>query len=117
MNRKALAGVRVLECAEYVTGPYCARLLADLGAEVIKIEPPYAGDQSRSKGPYPGDVPHSEKSALFLYLNTNKSGITLNLYTKKGRGIFKSLLKGAYIAPDCQLLPVSFSTCCLIEIP
>ncbi len=103
MSKKALEGVRVLECAEYVTGPYCARLLADLGAEVIKIEPPYAGDQSRSKGPYPGDVPHNEKSALFLYLNTNKSGITLNLNSTKGRGIFKSLLQDADILIEDKL--------------
>ena len=85
MNKQALAGVKVLECAQFVAGPYCAKLLADLGAEVIKIEPPGAGDRSRKQGPYPDDLPHTEKRALFLYLNTNKLSITLDIETSTGK--------------------------------
>jgi len=92
MSKKALDGVKVLEFAEFVAGPYCSKLLADLGAEVIKVERPGAGDEARKKGPFPDDIPHQEKSALFLYLNTNKSGITLNLNSTTGKGIFKSLI-------------------------
>ncbi|MDY6912109.1 MAG: CoA transferase [Chloroflexota bacterium] len=88
-----MSGIKVLEYAQFVAGPYCSKLLADLGAEVIKIEPPDSGDPSRKRGPFPEDIPHPEKSALFLYLNTNKSGITLNLESTMGRGIFKSLVK------------------------
>ncbi len=97
MSRKALEGVKVLEYARFVAGPYCGKLLADLGAEVIKIEPPGAGDESRKNGPFPDDIPHPEKSALFLYLNTNKFGITLNLHSTTGKGIFKSLIKNVDI--------------------
>ncbi|MFO8102519.1 MAG: CoA transferase [Dehalococcoidia bacterium] len=97
MNKKALAGVKVLEYARFIAGPYCSKLFADLGAEVIKVEPPGSGDESRSKGPFPDDIPHSEKSALFLYLNTNKLGITLNLDSATGKGIFKSLIEDADI--------------------
>ncbi len=93
MSKKALAGIRVLEYAQLVAGPYCGKLLADLGAEVIKIEEPDAGDEARRRGPFPGDIPHPERSALFLYLNTNKLGITLNLKTTTGMEIFKSLVK------------------------
>ena len=79
MNNEALSGLKVLEYSEFISGPYCGKLLADLGAEVIKIEPPGSGDKARSWGPFPQDIPHPEKSGLFLYLNTNKLGVTLNL--------------------------------------
>ncbi len=61
-----------------VGAAYATKLMADLGAEVIKVEEP-TGDEARHRGPYPGQVPHPEKSGLFLYLNTNKLGVTLNL--------------------------------------
>ncbi len=93
MNKKALEGVKVLEYGGLVAAPYCAKLLADLGAEVIKIEPPGVGDESRKRGPFPDDIPHAEKSALFLYLNTNKLGVTLDLGSTTGKGIFKSIIK------------------------
>lgn len=93
MNKKALTGVKVLEYAQFVTGPYCTKLLADLGAEVIKIEPPSAGDRARNQGPFPDDLPHAEKSALFLYLNTNKLGVTLDTGIPTGKEIFKKLVK------------------------
>ena len=73
-----LSDLRVIECAEGVAGPYCGKLLADLGADVVKVEPP-AGDSSRRFGPFPGDRPHLERSGQFLYLNANKRGITLDI--------------------------------------
>jgi CoA:oxalate CoA-transferase len=95
MNRQALAGIKVIEFSEFVCGPYCGKLLADMGADVIKIEKPGLGDRSRSWGPFPQDIPHPEKSGLFLFLNTNKSGVTLSLETAAGIKIFKELLRQA----------------------
>ncbi len=91
--KKALGGVRVLEWAQFVSGPYCTKLMADLGAEVIKIEPPGVGDEARGRGPFPDDVPMPERSALFLYLNTNKLGVTLNVDAAEGREVFRNLVK------------------------
>lgn len=68
-----LDGVRVVELATGVAGPYCGRLLAGLGADVIKVEPP-GGDWTRCEGPFPGDIEDSEKSGLFLHLNARKRG-------------------------------------------
>ncbi|MFW6126436.1 MAG: CaiB/BaiF CoA transferase family protein [Chloroflexota bacterium] len=90
MPGQLLAGTRVLEYAQFVSGPYCARLLAGFGAEVIKIEPP-EGDLARQRGPFPHDNPHPERSGLFLYNNVNKLGITLDLQSSEGRDIFRRL--------------------------
>ena len=89
--------VNVLDLTHYIAGPYCTKLLADYGAEVIKIEKPGEGDGARRLGPFLNDKPHPEKSGLFLHLNTNKKGITLNLKTKTGVKIFKELVKWADI--------------------
>lgn len=97
MVEQVFHGLKVLEYCNLVTGPYCAKLLADLGAEVIKIEEPGTGDKARRKGPFLNDTPHSERSGLFLYLNTNKLSITLNPRTRSGKKIFEELLKGADI--------------------
>jgi crotonobetainyl-CoA:carnitine CoA-transferase CaiB-like acyl-CoA transferase len=64
----ALAGLRVVELAGDIAGPYCTKLLVDLGAEVTKIEPP-SGDPMRGWGPFPGGVPDPNRSGLFEYLN------------------------------------------------
>lgn len=93
MSSKALAGVKVLEYAQFVSGPYCGKLLADLGAEVIKIEEPGVGDEARRRGPFSGDNPDPEQSILFLYLNTNKLGVALKVETAEGQRIFKELIK------------------------
>jgi len=90
MNNLPLSGIRVLDAGEYVSGPYCAKLLASYGAEVIKIESP-AGDMSRRCGPFPGDIPDPERSGLFLYLNSGKKGITLNRETAAGTGLLHRL--------------------------
>jgi crotonobetainyl-CoA:carnitine CoA-transferase CaiB-like acyl-CoA transferase len=67
--------------------------MADYGAEVLKIERPDGGDMTRRSGPFPNDDPHSEKSGLFLHLNTNKRGITLNLKSDEGRQIVRELVR------------------------
>jgi formyl-CoA transferase len=76
----ALAGIKVLEAASYVTGPFAAQLLADLGAEVIKIEEPKRGDPFRGWG-------ERNYSATFCSLNRNKKSITLDLRTEQGHAI------------------------------
>ena len=99
MARGALSGIKVVEFATMVSGPYCGKLLADLGADVIKVEPP-EGDQSRNYGPFPKSGPHPERSALFLYNNTSKRGITLNPDTPEGLEAFKRLLRWADVLID-----------------
>ncbi|MDP2919192.1 MAG: CoA transferase [Dehalococcoidia bacterium] len=89
---KVLSGVKVLDLTHYIAGPYCTKMLADYGAEVIKIEKPGEGDGGRKLPPFFEDDPHPEKSGFFLYLNTNKKGITLNLKSEAGKKIFKDLL-------------------------
>ncbi len=100
MPDQALSGLRVLELSHYISGPFCARLLAGLGAEVIKVEPSGQGDPARRMGPFPEDKPHSEKSGLFLYLNSNKKSITLNLETETGARIFKNLVRDSDIVVE-----------------
>lgn len=99
MKGKALQGVKVVEYATMVSGPYCGKLLGDMGADVIKIEPP-AGDPSRRCGPYPGDEEHPEKSALFLYNNTSKRGMGLDLNKPEGIEVFKKCLAWADVFID-----------------
>jgi crotonobetainyl-CoA:carnitine CoA-transferase CaiB-like acyl-CoA transferase len=78
-----------------VAGPYCTRLLADFGAEVVKVEPPGQGDAARTRGPFLNDDPDPEQSGLFLYLNTDKLSVTLNIETEDGKAIFRKLIAGA----------------------
>ena len=103
MLEQALSDVRVLDLTWYIAGPYCTKLLADYGADVIKIEKPGEGDPARKMGPFLQDDPHPEKSGLFLYLNTNKRGITLNLKSPTGKKIFEELVK------DTDIIIESFS--------
>jgi crotonobetainyl-CoA:carnitine CoA-transferase CaiB-like acyl-CoA transferase len=91
----ALNDLRVIEFAEMVSGPMCGKMFADMGAEVIKIEPPGRGDEARSHPPYPGDVPHPEKSGFFLYLNTSKKSLTLDPASPGGLEVFKRLIADA----------------------
>ena len=89
----ALQNIRVLDLSRYVAGAYCAKLFAAFGAEVVKVEPPGTGDPARAVGPFLNDQPDRETSALFLYLNTGKQGLTLNLKHPQGREIFKALVR------------------------
>jgi len=91
----ALAGVRVVEWGDFVSAPFCGKVLAELGADVIKIEAPGLGDSSRRHGPFPGDVPHPERSGLFLLANLNKRSVTLDLGTASGRELLGRLLDTA----------------------
>jgi len=97
MTEQALEGLKVVEYGQFISAPYCTKMMADLGAEVIKVEEPGIGDEARRYGPFPNDIPHPEQSGLFLYLNSNKLGITLNVRTATGQRILKELLREADI--------------------
>ena len=90
-----LTGISVIELGDEISAAYCTKMMAYLGAEVLKIEKPSIGDSARSVGPFPDDVADIEKSALFLYLNTGKKSITLNLESSSGRKKFESLVDQA----------------------
>ncbi|MDD5223025.1 MAG: CoA transferase [bacterium] len=87
-----LSGISVLEFGPGFSGAYCAKLLADFGAEVIKVESP-EGDPARGRGPFAGNKPHPEKSGLFCLLNLNKYGVTLDCGKEGDRKIFRALAK------------------------
>ena len=95
MSAQALSDLKVLDLTHYIAGPFCTKLLADFGADVIKVERPGSGDGARHAAPFLEDIPHPEKSGLFLYLNNNKRGITLNLKNRSGVRIFKELTSWA----------------------
>ena len=100
MAEQALAGVKVLDLSHYIAGPYCTRILAGFGADVTKVEKPGEGDPARSMRPFLNDEPGLERSGLFLYLNSNKKSITLNLKSSTGVKIFKELVKDADIVVE-----------------
>ena len=84
----ALSDIKVLDLTRVLAGPYATMLLADLGAEIIKIEQPEKGDDSRAFGPY-----KNGESAYFMSINRNKESITLNLKAPEGKEILKELVK------------------------
>ena len=88
-----LSGYSILDLTDD-KGHYCGKVLADLGADVIKIEPP-GGDPSRNIGPFYRDIPDPEKSLYWWAYNTSKRGITLNLESDQGKDIFRRLVKNA----------------------
>lgn len=92
-----LEDVRVLDLTHHLAGPFCTKLLADYGADVIKVERPDGGDPARRMAPFHHDEPHSEKSGMFLFLNANKRSITLDLKTPSGRSILEELVKSVDI--------------------
>ncbi|HEX9869491.1 MAG TPA: CoA transferase [Candidatus Tectomicrobia bacterium] len=102
-NDLTLSDVCVLDLSEDIAGPFCTKLLAGLGAEVIKVERPGSGDVSRGAGPFPAHAPDPEQSALFLYLNTGKKSITLDVATPTGAVILQRL------AQECDILVESFA--------
>ncbi|MBM4414735.1 MAG: CoA transferase [Chloroflexi bacterium] len=89
-----LAGVRVLDLTHHAAGPFCTRLLGDYGADVIKVEPP-GGDIARTLPPFYGDEPGPERSGLFMFLNTNKRSVVLDLKTEAGRAQLLELTRDA----------------------
>ena len=87
----ALEGISVLDLTHYIAGPYCTRLLAGFGADVLKIEPP-GGERGRRMAPFFRDEPGPDSSLPFAYLNVGKRSLTLNLKSEEGREILRSLL-------------------------
>ena len=91
MPYQTLTNIRVIDATTGIAGPYCGKMLADYGAEVIKLELPAAPDHSRDVGAFLDGIPHPEKSALYLHLNAGKKGITLDPSTEDGKRIFTEL--------------------------
>ncbi len=99
-----LVGTRVLDLGRVIAGPFCSMLLADLGAEIIRVERPGIGDETRHWGPpWAGD-----QSAYYLCTNRNKKSITVDLKKKEGQEIILQLAKRSDILPE-NLPPGQFS--------
>ena len=96
MPPASLDDIKVLDLSEGVAGPLCAKILADFGAEALKIEPP-EGDAARRMAPHSGNVCHPEKSLVFLFANLNKRGITLDLDDLEGRELLRRMARTADI--------------------
>ncbi len=92
MNRGPLAGLHIVEYSTSIAAAASGKILADLGAEVTKVEPPGEGDPARRHGPFPDAIPDPERSGLFLSLNANKRGITLDPTRATGRDLLHGLL-------------------------
>jgi len=92
-----LSGIRVLDLTRVLAGPYCTMMLGDLGADVVKVERPGSGDDTRKWGP-----PFTEngESAYYISANRNKRSVTLNLKSKKGQAILKDLIKKSDVLVD-----------------
>ena len=95
-----LEGVKVIDFTHYFAGPYCTKLLATLGAEVIKIERPGSGDPIGIFPPFSSQRLPAESGAWFLYLNTSKQSITLDLKSERGKEIALTLIEGADIVVE-----------------
>lgn len=96
----ALQGVRVLELSEGVAGEYCGKLLADFGAELIKLERPGSGSPTRRLGPFAPQGDDPERSGLFAYLNTNKQSLEVDLAAAEGRALLARLLERVDVVID-----------------
>lgn len=91
-----LSSVRVVDLSRWVAGEYATKLFADFGADVVKVERPGEGSLTRAWGPFPGDVPDPERSALFLHLNTNKRSVALDLRDDADRAVLLGLVRRAH---------------------
>lgn len=90
----ALAGLRVLDLTQALAGPYCTQMLADHGAEVVKVEPPVSGDLARTTGPYHAQDPEHLNSGYFHSINRNKKSIVVDLKRPEGRELIRNLVSG-----------------------
>ena len=90
-----LSELKVLELAHAPSGAFCAKLLADQGADTVKVDPPGRGAPARHEPPFIGGEPHPDRSTTFLALNTNKRGITLSVEPAAGRSLFLRLVSAA----------------------
>ncbi|MBU2647489.1 CoA transferase [bacterium] len=93
ITEKPLKDVLVLDMTHVLAGPYCTMVLKNLGARIVKIEPPHIGDVARLIGPYTGE--NNTKSAYFMSVNAGKESLSLDLKTDKGKKIFGQLIKKA----------------------
>src|SRR6201994_5026400 len=92
----ALAGIRVVDLTRILAGPFCAMMLGDMGADIVKVEPPGTGDDTRTWGP-----PFvAGEAAYFLGLNRNKRSLTLNLAAAAGQGVLRQLIERADVLID-----------------
>ena len=94
MPSAPLEGIRVVEWGEMVSAPFCAKLLAELGADVVKVEPP-RGEPARRRGPFQDGIANPEGSGLFLFANLGKRGVTLDTATDAGVARLHCLLETA----------------------
>ena len=97
---QALDDLVVLDLTQHIAGPYATKLMADYGADVIKVERPGRGDIVRSYGPFKGNDPDPEKSGLFFFLNTNKRSVTLDLASVDGREAALALARRADVVVE-----------------
>jgi len=97
VSEQTLSGIKIVDLTWYIAGPYCTRMFADYGAEVLKIERPPEGDPARKIGPFLDDDPHPEKSLLFSHLNLNKKGLMLDLKAEAGKKVVEALVRDADI--------------------
>lgn len=95
MAEAALSGLVVLDLTHFIAGPYCTKLAAGFGATVVKVERPKTGDGMRGVGPFHEEGTPPENSIPFLWLNTGKQSVTLNLKARRGLDVFKALVKRA----------------------
>ena len=95
-----LEGIRVLDATHIVAGPFCSLILADMGAEVIKIERPRTGDLARGRGPFVGDPTGERVSSRYLGVNRNKKSVTLDLRNPTCKGAFESLVANSDVLLD-----------------
>ena len=95
-----LKGVRVLDATHIVAGPFCSLILADMGAEVIKVERPRTGDLARGRGPFIGDADTGQMSSRFLGVNRNKKSVTLDLRNATCKQAFENLVANSDVLLD-----------------
>ena len=96
---QALEGIRVVDFSTMVAGPSCTKLLADFGADVIKVEPA-GGDPARGVPPFAADEPGLERSLLFLHLNTNKRSVTIDPHNAEGLRLLRELVASAQVVVE-----------------
>ena len=98
-SNRALSYLRVVDLSNGIAGAFCSKLFAHFGADVIKVEPP-SGDPTRSLGPFSGGNSDPEASGMFMYLNANKRGATLDLESERGRRLAADLMAKADIVVE-----------------
>lgn len=102
MLNTALEGIRILDLSRILAGPWCTQNLADLGADVIKVESPKGGDDTRSWGPHFLDIPDTEErlSAYFVSCNRGKRSVTIDFSTTQGADLVKALARRADVVVE-----------------